>query len=218
MTGIPDDASKPAGKRIDELEQSVSQLKISAAKWTMLVGAAIALATALPISVWFTGILKQGADGKPGLETPVGSIIAWPSETPPDDRWVPCDGRPVAFDARLWSCLKQRYGNGETSKGQPILLPDYRGYFLRGAGQSATGFASRAEPPGRIVGTEQDHHVGPPAHWGGGDHFFVAEFAVPEDESSKGLSVVHRAAKKPENGSLETRPVNIAVTWLIRVK
>lgn len=64
--------------------------------------------------------------------TPVGSVVAWPAAVEPPTGWEVCAGQEVdaTTDARIWKVLGTTYGKATNGK---VRLPDFQGYFLRGA-------------------------------------------------------------------------------------
>jgi hypothetical protein len=189
------------------------------------------------------GIVKQLRDDIDNLKRynpPVGSVSAYSGEWPPTDArgvvqdeakigWILCDGRNLDKDeyAELRRVLKQ------------ATAPDYRGYFLRGSD------AGSKRDPERHVGTTQDWATGMPKKKFGTntvpDHTHDLSLSVRQndgDNDKAGSEVtVHNkfwsqqtSAKgnwvKPsgshshqiDGGDIETRPINVAVHWIIKFK
>jgi microcystin-dependent protein len=94
---------------------------------------------------------------EPGEQLPVGSLLAWHSNTPPNDRYLLCDGGQVLIASypRLYALLTTTYGpltDGSGGAGSThFSLPDLDGRFLMQA-------ASNAEL-GSTGGTEAHQHV-----------------------------------------------------------
>lgn len=95
---------------------------------------------------------------------PVGSLLAWPTETPPAG-YLHCDGSSllIASYPELYFVLGKRYGSADTSH---FNLPDFRGRFLRGwasgeaddpdrASRTAPAATGATISAGDHVGTEQ---------------------------------------------------------------
>ena len=63
----------------------------------------------------------------------VGTIMAWPTESPPDG-WLPCDGRTLKVSdyQDLFSVIGHAFGKGSS---ETFLLPDLRGRMPIGSGQ-----------------------------------------------------------------------------------
>jgi microcystin-dependent protein len=79
------------------------------------------------------GQLSDAAlDGMADRMTPVGTIVAWPSNNLPSDRWRVCNGQAVSRTqfSQLFQRLGTRYGVGDNVT--TFNLPDLRGRFIRG--------------------------------------------------------------------------------------
>jgi len=168
---------------------------------------------------------------------PVGAIVAWPSSASLPPGWSICDGRRVAFSGPLWDVLKGSYGNGpeKTPELSTIKLPDLRGFFLRGLGgerdhgrkvgevqQSATAMPRTAFTTGGGSDGAHSHEFTGFGHKtnkgdGGGISFnghFIKWDGGTADRFLGPGSHSHRIV----GGDSETRPVNIAVHWAIRIR
>jgi hypothetical protein len=150
---------------------------------------------------------------------PVGSIVAYPSETAPTG-WLECNGQAISRTtyAALYAVIGTRYGTGDGST--TFNVPDYRGYFLRGwnhgAGVDPDASArtnSGDGTSGDHVGTKQDDDYKSHRHKAGkgtGTH--------DEMYGSGGLCGDGQAADTytDYSGNNETRPKNINVMYCIK--
>jgi microcystin-dependent protein len=153
---------------------------------------------------------------------PPGTILAYAgAEAPPG--WLPCDGTLLdstkAENANLYARIGVSYGGSATSG--MFNLPDLRGRFLRGwddgAGQDPD--AADREPSaeggneGDAVGTLQHDMVGQHTHQSVGLNPVAklvttdfATFSAPDALGTTGT-----------NEGNETRPVNVAVNFIIKL-
>ncbi len=87
--------------------------------------------------------------------TPIGTIVAYGSDTLPSDRWMICAGQPVS--RTTYATLFQRYGTrwGAGDSSTTFNLPNLQNRALVGSGTRATGTSfgsdtvSFASPPHR---------------------------------------------------------------------
>ena len=150
---------------------------------------------------------------------PVGAILAFPGtrqalEKSFGRRWRVCDGTTV--DVKVGSLLVDalRPYNPNYSGTGPMTLPDFQGYFLRGEG----GPSGKLGEPQRA--TTARPHVDRGQQRGG--------FGSVLTSQAEGTTVYPRGeiragTRWEQPGHLigwddETRPVNIAVNWIIRVE
>ncbi|MBV9882639.1 MAG: tail fiber protein [Sphingomonadaceae bacterium] len=193
--------------------------------------------------------------GPQGFGTvPVGSVVAFAGQlgtpvpnnaTPPDDipgttgsppattapieawGWMACDGRTLqtADYPELFAALGYVYGGS----GASFALPDYRGYFLRGADWGAGNdpdAASRTAPPG---GSAADIGSTQPSALLSHKHDFpqsIPAGTAPEGSDSGVPSTTQNQTGVPvaDDGSAfttqvsqnETRPINVYVGWIIK--
>ena len=91
-----------------------------------------------------------------GSGNPTGSIIMWPTETPPAG-YLECNGAAVSRTtyASLFTALGTRYGAGNGST--TFNLPDMRGQFVRGWANGSTIDPDRASRSNRGDGTTGDN-------------------------------------------------------------
>ena len=166
---------------------------------------------------------------------PISSVTAYMSATAPPDGWLECDGRALSSSEYpdLYSVIEQMYGDGSSDDdfSTDFNLPDLRGYFLRGWDHNLVGEDERqAVDPDRInaesgIGTKQEDTF--QEH----QHKYVDKYQ--KDYTFKrgiysNAEVAHRHEKsdtKYTSGfsggsrtSSETRPKNISVMYIIRVK
>lgn len=173
---------------------------------------------------------------------PIGTVVAWAGATlPVDDRWHVCDGSYVADNRPLFDALGETYGPFKVANETKLIsikLPDFRGYFLRGASPEksidpdsprapglppqAHGFAAHVHNLARdgIIGAAPGINRDPDAHmWEG----ITRESKDVENYQLAGKSPANSASRpwmfsSSSVGGEETRPVNYAVHWIIRVK
>lgn len=170
---------------------------------------------------------------------PAGTVVVFAGPSDPDG-WLPCDGRSlnrITYPA-LFAALGYHYGGS----GDVFRLPDYRGAFLRGldAGAARDPDAGRAlgsvQPwatalprAGLWTGGQSNNHTHPyldsywsemwgnlePAGmWGhkGDNDTDNKRYATSETTGSNSQDHSHGVA----GGDVETRPVNVAVRWVIK--
>jgi Phage Tail Collar Domain len=155
---------------------------------------------------------------------PVGTVVAFagdwlpkrgkgPAWTEAELGWALCDGRPMAGDE--YAELRAVLGKG--------TLPDYRNYFLRG------------KDPTRLVGSVQSDSTKMPtipfvagkqtAQPSYKEAFAAQEFVFKTgpDQSASLLRVRNTPVTGDHShtitgGDTETRPINVAVHWIIKFK
>lgn len=151
--------------------------------------------------------------GTTRIGAPIGSILAWHKSlqgTPPlPDGWVECNGQEV------------------TDGNSPYFgrtLPDLNGErrFLRGGGQSGDLESDEVRSHSHAVNTVHDHGYGD-FYWRdtGNDPLF----STPTGDAS-GQRVEDGRTTGPGGGLIssaasggpETRPVNMSVVWIIRIR
>jgi len=187
---------------------------------------------------------------RPGFgELPVGSVTAFAgtlgapesgaaSPAAPQDYvtdpleawgWMFCDGRslPTYDYPELFAVLGYVYGGS----GNQFLIPDYRGYFLRGVGtgtQNDPDIATRQVPPG---GQGQSSGVGSTQSFALQTHAHDYDSApAPATPSSSGTAAgASTSTSTPTTGPVttpgqaavqvslyETRPINVYVNHIIK--
>ena len=147
-----------------------------------------------------------------------------------------CDGRELAASAypALHAVLGRAWGGSES--GATFRLPDLRGRFVRGVNYDADGPMRDPEAgvraasasggnEGNEVGTLQEDAAGPHTHplVGAADavgqglgaevlRFFATK--IPDIEAP----MVRNEGAVQAGAGTETRPRNVAVNWIIRVR
>ena len=123
---------------------------------------------------------------------PLGTIVPYYGTDEPSG-WKICDGRSCAG-----SELAKKLGISN--------VPDLRGRFIRMIGGNAAGMA-----------VAQDENVGAHQHdifggeGGNGKHGFVADYLQSRNSTGYRLTYAH------PSGSGETRPINMAFNYIIKV-
>ncbi len=177
----------------------------------------------------------RGPKGRNGVsgDTPVGAIVAWPAEEIPPG-WLICDGRSYTpgpdgnwYEAGditkqadvgpLAELLAREEGGG-------FALPDYRGYFLRGADDRRGPDRVDSEAP-RQVGSSQGCDLQRHEHEYSAAQSTVNNFEGRAQASSALQTAdTHYTTPQPldPNNHLafpgaghETRPKNVAIHWII---
>lgn len=139
--------------------------------------------------------------------------------------WCPCDGRslPKLGYPDLWAVLGETYGPGSTQ--DTFRIPDFRGYFLRGAGGAAgaigtpqadairniagkfsitaTGVALNCSPLEQLGAFAAQHEAG------------NITTGIPGGGVMRGFRDIGFDASRMVPTASENRPVNYAVTYLI---
>lgn len=174
----------------------------------------------LPIGtvIAFCGILApQGSSAAPGAHATAG-IEAW--------GWTPCDGRQLSATdyPELFACIGNLYGG----QAPAFLLPDLRGYFLRGAdpqGINDPDAGQRRDIGGKLdpgVGSRQDDAMRNHVHLDapGGTPAPAGPVMAPSGVGPVGPGLASidppPAADSVRVSAHETRPKNISVHYLIR--
>ncbi len=157
-----------------------------------------------------------GPQGLQGIGAPIGAVVAWPISGAIPEGWRICDGSELRVSeySRLSEILQETYG--EATRSGRFKLPDFRGYFLRGRGDLSAEF-----------GEAQAANVNPlDMRWKNNDGSVRAPrpsgVAVGAGQSRPDLleALPVPGAGTGEDAPLlkDTRPVNYAVHWIIRVK
>lgn len=177
---------------------------------------------------------------------PPGTIIAFGSEMAPPG-WLPCDGSQLDGTnptyVALFAAIGTAYGGNRTSRA--FNLPDLRGRFLRGwndddgADPDAASRTSPVSPSGVPLGGATGDHVGSvqgdllknhthgvndpghthtynngfdccngPGHTGSNNHF--GQITTTTEAATTGITL-------QGTGGSETRPVNVAVNYVIKL-
>lgn len=172
---------------------------------------------------------------------PAGTIVAFGGITAPPG-WLLCDGQVVdaATYPDLAAALGEGWGDGGDLSGPKFHLPDLRGRFLRGVDGSAgrdLDAASRTSDTqgnkGNKVGSLEDaafaahsHGVSDPGHshtvplWqdgcSGGAYHAHGQIHTCASWSETSSSAVTNISLQTVGGT-ETRPVNAAVTYIVKL-
>ena len=156
----------------------------------------------------------QGSIGPAGDHIPVGTIVAFWGKNPPAG-WAVCNGKPLPRNTslELYEHLIELDPKNKISD-TVARLPDLRGMFLRGldAGRNI-------DPDGtsRSLGSLQSNSVGHHVH-----HRRLEESKFPAGGASMQVfrpgyeNGKRQASEGPHPGGQETRPVNVAINWIIK--
>lgn len=176
-----------------------------------------------PISMsveWFVRFMSSGDQSKPGEELPLCTVVA-AATIEELEKWRPCDGRTLLITEfePLFKILGTRFGGDGTTN---FCLPDMRGRFLRGAGDPAMTYPRPRGQPAIEAGTVQDDTTAAPskpfkvtlANWPGDSTSDVIDYGTGYEllklESEKTVDAT--------GGEAETRPINVYVQHLIKVR
>jgi microcystin-dependent protein len=146
---------------------------------------------------------------------PSGAMVMWPTEIVPEG-WLACEGQVLDKNdyANLFAAIGTRYGGS----GDDFILPDFRGYFVRGWDHSKGIDPNRLtrDPrgdgtTGDMVGTTQQDQFKSHTHsyssdwdnWSYGDH-------------SEKMNGYNQSATTGSTGGNETRPKNIYTLYIIK--
>lgn len=188
----------------------------------LIAASSVVIASKICISASSRGT-QSGVSPTPDQVVPIGTILAWPVDKVPDG-WHICDGNPLTGHPQLRDVLGLTYAPPEPERtnrlrerGFPshdgvVWLPDFTGCFLRGAGGNAESLGKKQ---GDLVGPHyhkiKSHYVDTFDNRGSKTNAsLVAKIA--EDRANKKEEIVVET-----NTDTETRPVNYAVKWIIRV-
>ncbi len=141
----------------------------------------------------FNGITAKGGGGG----APLGSVIIWTEANNPEDmeNWHDCDGGDIT-------------GSQLCTERSICVAPNFQGMFLRGLGGKSLA-----------LGVEQADSVGPHSHYMyyGGYPYRAGTVANGHGLlKDRGGAQGYTGTKGDEIGD-ETRPVNKAVRYLIRI-
>jgi microcystin-dependent protein len=156
---------------------------------------------------------------------PAGMVAPFAMATPPAG-WLVCNGSAISRTtyARLFNVIGTTWGSGDGST--TFNLPDCRGEFVRGAD------LSRGLDPGRVVGTSQDFAMQGHLHnWnisttnvsgvsagiatGGNNNIW--QNPVGTTTTAVTSSPVTDGTNGAPKTAAETRPVNVAMTYCIKI-
>lgn len=195
-----------------------------------------------PINKYVHFIIKATGRTSTGrvVQPPIGAVMPFASMTNPDPaRWTICDGSHQSTKGE-WALLfgAIQFAHGETNEGE-MVLPDYRGYFLRSvSGQSTVdpdadartapypdGEEGKKGNAGNLVGSVQAFATGLPTSV----PFTTTFVSLPKDKTDKDgidgwvrylvdAKTATTVSLTGEGGDLETRPWNVAIDWYIRAR
>ncbi len=179
-------------------------------------------------------LIRENQQLRAKQQAMIGMVRAWPGLKKDIPKgWMVCDGRELEIQKypKLYKVLGELYG--KASKGK-FRLPDYRGYFLRGLGgvdpdknrmvgsvqkDAFRSHTHEMQKSGKHSHMFEDYTFseGPGHNWG---------HKGPQDLDNKPQSPfrhstetdgkhIHKILPK---GGPETRPINRAVYWIIRVE
>lgn len=193
----------------------------------------------LLVGAWRPGATGAAREAASPGGLPLGSIVAFggpANAVPESDGWMLCDGRELPRSAYPEFAAVVGHAWGGAGNGSTVRLPDLRGRFLRGTTYQATNELRDPDVQSRVasapggqsgneVGSLQEDAVGPHQHplTGAADgtgpgraaewlRFHAAK--VP-DESAPPVTSTWAVQV---NAGLETRPRNVYVNWIIRVR
>lgn len=165
------------------------------------------------------------APGPGPSDAPVGTVVAFAGDESAigdRNRWMVCDGSAQSRAAlpELFAVIGTKYSTGETPSGS-FVLPDYRGLFLRmvdmtsGRGVKGRDIDGRNRTVGDVQPSatrEHPHNYTKPRYLGQlrSDGGTGIEWSVYGEEST--------STSEFGESKYETRPVNIGVLYLIKVK
>jgi microcystin-dependent protein len=195
-----------------------------------------------PINKYVYFIIKARSRNALGraVQPPVGAVMPFAAPTNPDPaHWAFCDGTPQPTNGE-WAALFAaiQFAHGESDQGE-MILPDYRGYFLRGVSASSNvdpdadgrtapfpkGQDGKRGNAGNQVGSVQPFATGAPTE----KPFTTTFTSLPKDKAGDdGIAglvryLVSSAASttvklSASGGDTETRPNNLAIDWYIRAR
>jgi hypothetical protein len=160
--------------------------------------------------------------------------------------WMVCDGRPLSKTdyPELFAAIGTNYGAGTDSSGAKVAqrdfnLPNYQGYFLRGVDPTKS-IDKGPRSLGGGIGSREDFATALPkepfrtATDGAHQHALDLEIRAGRQDGRVGNTVAnpyqpggpHKTTANDGahqhtvtlGGDAETRPVNMNVNWIIRVK
>lgn len=175
--------------------------------------------------VWTPGTTATIGQAAPASTIPSGAIFPFASNTIPPSGWFLCNGQAISRTtyANLFAAIGTTYGAGDGST--TFNVPNLQGLFLRGVGsQTVGGITYTSGSLGAATSDEfQGHqHVGA---WNNGAAPF-GDWTTPVS-CLNGVSITSQIPPlvsnavagsngTPRYGS-ETRPVNMAVNYIISV-
>lgn len=164
---------------------------------------------------------------------PSGSIVAYGGPEVPNG-WLPCDGRELDGRSPSYAALYQSVG--VTFGGNPstshFRIPDLRGRFVRGLDRRMSGALDPDAP--RTMGSEQGDllrshghdaqdlgHTHPYNGVGGHPFNEAGVYAqcdcAPSGQKAALVSTGYAQIQVASSGGVETRPVNMALQYIIKL-
>jgi hypothetical protein len=178
--------------------------KLAATSVVLLLCAGAALAQVDPLVIQPDGSVNVNGplivQGTVVIAVPIGSIVAWHKSFGPGAPalpagWIECNGQPQSVPG-------SPFADGQGMVTPPNLNGDAR--FLRGAGTSG------AMQPDAFKSHTHGINVGQGSTYG-------ASPAVAGRNATTTINTTAVVATTPD-GVDETRPINMSVVWIIRVK
>lgn len=200
----------------------------------------VQIGTDLPLPRQHLGAVPYAVEAANGV--PPGTIVAFGGGTVPDG-WALCDGTPVSGaegspHRRLFLAVGETWGDGGDGSGAMFSLPDLRGRFLRGDDEGAgrdPGGRVAIQPGGSTsgVGTAQtdalQNMTGSLAgvtfsacagctSATGVFNFTLGGFsAYQAGTNARTTSTMYFDASRSARTSNETRPMNAAVAFIVKL-
>lgn len=139
---------------------------------------------------------------------PAGTVITFAASTVPNG-WLECNGSQISRSvySALFTAISTTYGSGDGST--TFNLPDLRGYFIRGWDNG------RGVDSGRTFGTQQADALKDHTHNLPGYLMVAGSDFSTGGNNDRGGSVTGNVTL-PNGGKTETRPLNIAMMYLIK--
>jgi microcystin-dependent protein len=203
----------------------------SGANTTFTVGSTSTLAVSGKLTVVDASTSTINGSAFANQLIPIGGIMIWPAAAiPTAPGFVRCDGTALSRTtyAALFAILGTTYGAGDGST--TFNVPDFRGVFLRGYGQNGivnNAAGTKAGSATRAVGTGQTDAFASHNHnmVDSSGNSINANWRNLTDSinagGSSGLTsggnVNYGLPRVSNTGGAETNPVNVAVSYLIRV-
>lgn len=156
--------------------------------------------------------------------TPAGTIQAYGGTSAPTG-WLLCEGGTVSRTtyARLFTAISTRFGSGDGTT--TFHLPDFRGRFLRGHANSSTNDPDRASRTAMNSGGSTGDNVGSVQGHAFEDHQHRLNI-IDADGGNTGrvrsggagtTTFITSANTTGGNPGSETRPINAAVKFIIKI-
>jgi len=147
---------------------------------------------------------------------PVGAIIAWHksmTNTPAlPGEWAECNGQVLIDDESVYNEQTIPNLNGESGGADSPDISRKEAMFLRG------GLTSGSGQDHRFQEHSHNHRHGITAYDGGTGWDYAEEFTGAYGTSSSYYTNYDNTMPTSGNYGSETRPVNMSVVWIMRVK